>query len=135
MIRGQDHQDLIHPDLCIQEAKELVQKPVRFDRNLVNFRRVRPEFVTEVIIRRKTYRQDVDGVPLSKLFNLDGRIALRSFREIPKTRDSPLTLFSSSPTVLTNKRCGEAPTPVEPIILVRSSETLVTCLPASRSYH
>ena len=44
-------------------------------------------------------------------------------------------IFNSSPTVLTSRRRGEAPSPVAPNIFTVSSLTLVTTLPVARSYH
>src|SRR5437016_13575847 len=64
----------------------------------------------------------------------DGRIALRSFIEMPITRDLPPSdIFNSSPTVLTSSRWGEAPpSPAPPRIFTASSETLVTDLHGGR---
>ena len=67
----------------------------------------------------------------------EGRMALRSFMEMPIARERPESeILSSSPTVLTSSRRGEAPpspAPAPPRIFTASSETLVTDLPVSRS--
>src|SRR6185295_11698301 len=56
-----------------------------------------------------------------------GRIALRSFSERPITfAFDPVAIFSSSPTVLTSMRRGEAPSPAPPTIFSAGSDTLVT---------
>src|SRR5262249_2208287 len=55
--------------------------------------------------------------------------------EIPMACDLGLAIFSSSPSVLTNKRRGDEPgAGVPPSRLVLSSVTLVTVLDDSRSY-
>jgi hypothetical protein len=65
-----------------------------------------------------------------------GSTALRSLLEMPITFDLPLAIFSSSPKVLTSSLRGDEPRPgLPPSSCVCSSETLVTCLPASRSNH
>ena len=64
-----------------------------------------------------------------------GRMALRSLSEMPITRDFPPAIFSSSPTVLTSRRRGEAPSPpAPPSSSALGSDTLVTVRPSSRSY-
>ena len=45
-----------------------------------------------------------------------------------------VAIFSSSPTVLTSIRRGEAPSPVPPTIFSAGSDTLVTVRPLVRSY-
>ena len=70
-----------------------------------------------------------------------GRIAERSFRDTPNTRGASAAPFgsadailSSSPTVLTSSRRGDAALPVgEPSGLTVESDTLVTVAPVSRS--
>src|ERR1022692_984495 len=64
-----------------------------------------------------------------------GRIALRSLSEMPITLPPLRAIFSSSPTVLTSRCRGEAPSPLAPSSFTASSPTLVTTLPVSRSYH
>jgi hypothetical protein len=55
--------------------------------------------------------------------------------EIPITFDLPLAIFSSSPSVLTSSFDGDDARPLAPSSCRLSSDTLVTCLPSSRSYH
>ena len=70
-----------------------------------------------------------------------GRMADRSFKDTPKTRGasgapfgSPDAILSSSPSVLTRRRRGDAAIPVaDPSGLTVGSETLVTVAPVSRS--
>src|SRR5262245_11088444 len=70
-----------------------------------------------------------------------GRMAARSFKDTPKTRGAPGDPFdaddamrSSSPTVLTSSRCGDAAAPVSaPSGFTAGSDTLVTTAPVSRS--
>ena len=66
-----------------------------------------------------------------------GRIALRSLLDMPIAFDSGFRIFSSSPIVLTSNRRGDDPPRPDaaPSMSTVSSETLVTCLPVSRSYH
>jgi hypothetical protein len=64
-----------------------------------------------------------------------GRIAPRSFSERPITFDlESVAIFSSSPSVLTSIRRGEAPSPPPPRIFSAASDTLVTERPVARSY-
>src|SRR3989442_1611582 len=65
------------------------------------------------------------------------RLAEPSLKETPITGDfPPLAIFSSSPTVLTSKRRGDAPPSLEPASsLTESSETLVTFFPDETSNH
>jgi hypothetical protein len=64
-----------------------------------------------------------------------GMMALRSLDAIPITRLPRPASFSSSPRVLTSRRCGDAPAPAPPPrIWTDGSKTLVTRLPLSRSY-
>ena len=70
-----------------------------------------------------------------------GSTAERSFRESPNTLGrfgapsaAREALFSSSPTVETSRRRGDAPSPVPPTNVVPGSETLVTLRPSARSY-
>ena len=64
------------------------------------------------------------------------RIAARSLSEMLMTFEGPLpAIFSSSPTVLTIKRTGEAPSPLgAPRSFVLGSKMLATERPDSRSY-
>jgi hypothetical protein len=63
------------------------------------------------------------------------RIAARSLCEIPITREAGWAIFSSSPTVLTRRRCGELPVASRPpTSRVPGSSTLVTFLFSTRSY-
>ena len=63
------------------------------------------------------------------------RMALRSLCEIPITREPGWAIFSSSPTVLTRRRCGEEPVVCPaPRRSVPGSSTLVTFLFSARSY-
>jgi hypothetical protein len=63
------------------------------------------------------------------------RMALRSLWESPITREPGCAIFSSSPTVLTRRRCGEEPAASPaPRSFVPGSSTLVTLLFRARSY-
>ena len=68
----------------------------------------------------------------------EGRIAARSFMEMPMTLDTPpLAILISSPSVLTRRLCGELPVApaLAPSSLVALSSTEVMSRPSERSYH
>src|SRR6266404_5269393 len=59
VIGREDHQHVLHPHLRIQVTEELVEQLIGSDSRLVRLRRIGPESVAHVVVRRETDSQQI----------------------------------------------------------------------------